>query len=205
MPPVTHVVFDIGNVLVRWDPHFLYDPLFGDRADATRFLAEICTPAWNLEQDRGRTMAEGIAVLIDRYPDWIDEIRAWDERWHEMISGPIDGSVAILDRLRAAGVPTWAITNFSAEKYAETVERFPFLKGFRDTVVSAHVGLLKPDAEIFRLFLDRNGLAAADCLFVDDMPANVASARAVGLNAVLFEGPERFAEDLARHGIRVEP
>ncbi|TBW35112.1 HAD family phosphatase [Siculibacillus lacustris] len=201
MPVVTHVVFDIGNVLVRWDPHILYDRIFGDAADAERFLAEICDAEWNLEQDRGRPMAEGIAERIERFPDWVDEIRAWDERWHEMVPGPIDGMVEILETLRARGVPTWAISNFSSEKFAETLARFPFLTGFRDTVVSAHVGLVKPDPAIYRLFLDRNGLDAADCLFVDDLAANVAGARAVGLNAVLFTSPAAFVADLAAHGV----
>jgi 2-haloacid dehalogenase len=203
VPTVTNVVFDIGNVLIRWDPHLLYDPIFGDRADATRFLAEICDPAWNLEQDLGRSIAEGIAERIERYPHWIDEIRAWDERWHEMVPGVVEGMPEILEQLRADGVPTFAISNFSAEKYAETVERFPFLGGFRDAVVSAHVRLIKPDPAIFRLFLDRNGLDPADCLFVDDVPANVEGARGVGLRAVTFESAERFRADLAEHGIRV--
>jgi len=153
--------------------------------------------------DRGLPFAEGIAARVALHPEWEREIRAWDENWHEMVPGPIDGTVALLERLRAAGVPTFAITNFSAEKYAECRERFPFLGGFRDTVVSAHEKLLKPDPAIYRVLLDRDGLDPATCLFVDDTPENVVGARRVGMHAVPFTSPERFAADLAAHGVAV--
>lgn len=201
MTEIRNVVFDIGRVLIGWEPKRLYSRLFPDPLERDRFLAEICTEAWNRELDRGRSFAEGIAELVARHPEWEPEIRAWDLHWHEMVPGQIDGSVAILEGLRARDVPTWAITNFSAEKFAEAVERFPFLKGFRDTVVSAHERLLKPDPAIYRVLLDRNGLSAETCLFIDDTLANVEGARAVGMAAVHFTSPERLAADLAAHGV----
>lgn len=203
MTTVTNVVFDIGNVLIRWDPTILYARLVPDPALRAWFLAEVCSPAWNLELDRGTPFAEGIAERIARNPDWADEIRAWSTHWHEMVPGPIEGTVALLEGLRAAGVPCWAITNFSTEKFAECLVRFPFLRGFRDTVVSAHERLVKPDPAIYRVLLDRNHLDPASCLFVDDSPDNVLGARAVGMNAVVFTSPQRFAADLAAHGITV--
>lgn len=203
MTAVGNVVFDIGRVLIQWDPTRLYSEIFPDTAERDRFLAEICSDDWNRELDRGRPFAEGIAECVARHPDFETAIRAWDERWHDMVPGAIDGSVRLLEGLRAADVPTWAITNFSTEKYAEAVARFPFLAGFRDTVVSAHERLLKPDPAIYRVLLDRNGLDPATCLFIDDVPANVEGARAVGMKAVPFTSPERLAADLRDHGLPV--
>lgn len=203
MTRIRNVVFDIGNVLIRWSPTRLYSRLFPDPDRRAWFLANVCTEDWNRELDRGRSFAEGIAELVARHPEWEREIRAWDEEWHEMVPGPIEGSVAILEHLRASGIPTWSITNFSTEKYAEARERFPFLKGFRDTVVSAHERLLKPDPAIYRVLLDRNGLAPETCLFVDDVAENVEGARSVGMNAEVFTTPEAFATLLASHGLPV--
>lgn len=204
MTAVTNVVFDIGNVLIRWDPKLLYSRLIPDTAERDWFLTEVCSSDWNLEMDRGLPFAQSIAERTARHPEWASEIRAWDLHWHEMVPGAIDGTVAILEALREAGVPTWAITNFSTEKFAECLERFPFLRGFRDTVVSAHEKLVKPDPAIYRILLDRNDLDPATCLFVDDNPDNVVGARSVGMKAVAFTSPARFAADLAAHGIAVE-
>jgi len=203
MTAVTNVVFDIGRVLIQWDPKLLYSELFPDPAERDRFLAEVCSDEWNRELDRGRSFAEGIAELVARHPRHETAIRAWDERWHDMVPGAIDGSVRLLEHLRASGVPTWAITNFSTEKYAEAIARFPFLTGFRDTVVSAHERLLKPDPAIYRVLLERNRLDPASCLFIDDVPENVAGARSVGMKAVVFTSPEGLARDLVEHGLPV--
>ncbi|MEM1382929.1 MAG: HAD family phosphatase [Pseudomonadota bacterium] len=198
------VVFDVGNVLIRWDPRLLFRKIFDDAAAMDSFLAEVTPPAWNVEQDRGRSWADAVAETVARHPEHEVAIRAWDTRWQEMVPGPIAGSVAILDALHRRAVPLYAITNFSAEKWAETRERFPFLKErFRDTVVSAHERLLKPDPAIYRCLLERNGLAAADCIFIDDSPKNVEGARAVGMEAVQFTGPEALAEALRGYGLPV--
>ncbi len=203
MTAVTNVVFDIGNVLIRWNPDGLYQGLIPDAAKRKWFLAEVCTDAWNREFDRGRSFAAGVAERVALHPEWEAEIRAWDERWHEMVPGPIEGSVGLLEGLRAAGVPTWSITNFSREKYPEALARFPFLNGFRDTVVSAHEGLLKPDPAIYRVLIDRNGLDPWTCFFVDDLAENVAAARSVGMKGAVFTSPERLAVDLAALGLPV--
>lgn len=204
MTAVGNVVFDIGNVLIRWDPALLYAKFFPEAEQRAWFLREIVSPDWNLEFDRGRSFADGIAEKVARHPQWAREIRAWDEQWHEMVPGPIDGTVAALAALRASGVPTYAVTNFSAEKFAECLDRFPFLTGFVDVVVSAQEKLVKPDPAIYRVLLDRNRLDPATCLFVDDLAENVLAARTVGMKAVRFTSPERFVADLAAHGIEID-
>jgi len=198
---VDTVVFDVGNVLIRWDPRFLYRRLFDAEAEMERFLAEICTDAWNAEQDRGRTWAEAIEERLALFPDHADLIRAYSERWHEMVPGEVEGTVEILEGLRDAGVPLYAITNFSAEKFAEAQARFAFLNGFRDVVVSAAERLLKPDPAIYRVLLDRNGLEAGRCLFIDDSEKNVRAAEGVGMRAHHFRDAATLAAELRALGL----
>jgi 2-haloacid dehalogenase len=200
--PERAVIFDIGNVLIRWDPRLLYRPLLADEAAVDAFLAEIGFDAWNLELDRGGDWDAAVAAHAARHPQHAELIAAFHHRWEETVAGAIDGTVAILDDLVAAGVPLYAITNFSGPKWALTVARFPFLgSAFRDVVVSGHERLVKPDPAIFRLCLERNGLDAGDCVFIDDSPRNIEAAAAVGLDALLFTGPEALREDLARRGL----
>ncbi len=183
---VDTVVFDVGNVLILWDPRNLYRKLLPDPAEMERFLAEVCTDAWNLEQDRGRSWAEAIAERLPLFPQHEALIRAYSERWHEMVPGEVPGTVAVMEELRAAGVPLYAITNFSTEKFAEAQVRFPFLRQFRDVVVSGEEKLVKPDPAIYRRLLARNGLEAGRCLFIDDSEKNVRGAEAVGMRAHHF-------------------
>lgn len=198
------VVFDIGNVLVDWDPKHLYGALFPGRPDAMAwFLDTICTGAWNLEQDAGRRWADGVGILVARYPEWRTEIEAYDRRWHEMIPRTIDGSVAILDELRAAGTPVYAVTNYSTEKYVESAARFAFFASFAGVVVSGDERLLKPHAPIFALLCSRYGLDPADCVFIDDKLENVAGARAAGMSGIHFTGPDALRRALADHGFPV--
>lgn len=190
------VVFDIGNVLLDWDPRYLYRSIFDDEERMEWFLAEVCTPAWNIEQDRGRTFKDAVAELVAVYPHLEAEIRAFDERWPETVSRVIDGSLDILQTLRAQQVPNYAITNFSAEKFADARRIWPFLDTFDGIVVSGEHRLLKPDPAIYRLLLDTHGLAAGDCVFIDDSVKNVDGARAVGMHALHFTGPETLRDDL---------
>lgn len=198
------MVFDIGNVLVDWDPRYLYRSIFADRAEAMEwFLANVCTQAWNLEQDNGRPWSAAIAILTARFPEWRAEINAFDRRWHEMIPGAIDGTVAIFSDLRRLGVPLYAITNFSSDKFRECAARFPFFAWFDGIVVSGDEGLLKPHGPIFTLLLERYGLAAHNCLFIDDNAANVAGAKAAGIRATLFTTPGKLRVWLRRQGFAI--
>lgn len=195
------VVFDIGNVLIEWDPRHLYRKIFADADRMEWFLTEVCTPDWNLEQDRGRLFADAVALLAKDYPDLAEEIAAYDRRWEEMVPGEIKGSVEILEGLRASGVRNFAITNFSHEKFAQARQRFGFLNGFEGVIVSGEEKVLKPDPAIYRLLLDRYGLVPGDCLFIDDSPKNVEGARAVGMHGHHFQNPAALAAELKAHGL----
>lgn len=197
-------VFDIGNVLVGWDPLALYRKVFdGDLARAQWFIDNICTGAWNMEQDRGRSFAEGVRLLCAEFPEHALHIRAYHERWPETLTGAIEGSVAILERLKRQGSALYAITNFNNETFAIARRRYDFFSWFDDIVVSAEVGLIKPDPAIFELFLSRNDLRARDCVFIDDSAANVAGARALGMETVHFAAPEQLAVELRGFGFAV--
>ncbi len=201
----TTVVFDIGNVLVSWDPRHLYRRFFAGReAEMEWFLANICTPAWNVEQDRGRSFKDAVDLLVQQHqPEWHPMIRAYDELWHETISGPIAGTVAILDALKRNDVPLYAITNWNQDKFREALERFPFLKSFAGIVVSGDERLLKPDREIFELFFERYDVKPETAVFIDDSLRNVEGARAAGMQALHFTAPEALARDLRALGFAV--
>lgn len=197
----TTVVFDVGNVLLRWDPRNLYRTIFDDEAQMEWFLSNVCTSPWNLEQDRGRDWEEAVILLAKDYPDHEPAIRAFHERWEETVSGVIDENVALLARLRDAGVPNYCITNFSSPKFTLSKQRYPFLNGFDGTIVSGDERVLKPEPEIYNLLLSRYGLTAEDCIFIDDSKANVEGARAVGMHAIHFAEPMDLAAELRRYGI----
>jgi HAD superfamily hydrolase (TIGR01509 family) len=197
------IVFDVGNVLIRWDPRHLYSRLIPDEERLHWFMQNVCTAAWNIEQDRGRSWEEAVALLVAQHPEWEAEIRAFDERWQETVPGPIADSVAVLEELKARGDRVYAITNFSREKWAESLIRFPFLQSFDGAIVSAHERLIKPDAAIFRLLLDRYGLVAEECVFIDDSEKNVAGARGVGMRAIHFVEPIDLRAALRGHGLSI--
>lgn len=196
------VIFDVGNVLIRWDARLLYRRLLPDEAAIEAFFAEVGFTDWNLDFDRGADWDAGVATLSARHPHRAELIAAFHARWQETVPGAVEGAEALLAELAARGVALYAITNFAGPKWAESVARFPFLgSSFRDVVVSGHEGVVKPDPEIFRRCLARNGLAAGTCVFVDDSPANVAGAAAVGLDAIRFTSVAALRPELARRGL----
>jgi 2-haloacid dehalogenase len=191
-----NVVFDLGNVLIRWDPRLLYRKLMADEARIDWFLANICTAQWNLVQDAGRPFSLAVTELSAQYPEHADLIRVFDTRWHETLGGAIEGSVAILRELDAVGTPLYAITNWNDEKFRETRPQHEFLALFRDIVVSGEERLVKPDPAIFRLLLERQNLRAEECFFIDDSLANIETARAVGMTAHHFVDPDGLRREL---------
>ena len=198
-------VFDLGGVFVDWDPMYLFRKLFETEEEARWFQDNICTRDWNLEFDAGDIYAEGVAKLITRHPRHWREIQAYDTRWKETFGGFIEGTLAIHDELVAAEIPTFAITNFSWEKWVTCLGEWPFLEKFDGVVVSGLERLVKPDPRIFRVFCERYGLAPEGCVFIDDNEANVAGARSMGMHSIHFTGPAKLRADLIAHGLPLHP
>ncbi len=197
---VDTVVFDLGNVLIAWDPRNLYRTMFDDVQRMEWFLAEVCPPSWNAQQDAGRTWDEAIAEAVSRHPAYEPEIRAYRERWSEMIPGAIEGTVQILKALHASDVPLHALTNWSAETFVEARERFDFLKLFRTIVVSGEERMIKPHPGIYQRLFETAGLDPMRCVFIDDSELNVKAARTLGMKAIHFRDPKDLAQRLSTLG-----
>ena len=199
------VVFDLGGVLIDWNPRYNFHEIFaGDVAQMERFLGEICTQHWNERQDEGRAIVEAEAELIARHPHEAERIRQYYAGFGRMMRGEIAGSVAILEELAAANTPLYALTNWSAETFPLATRRFGFFKHFRGVVVSGEVKTMKPRRRIFELLLERHGLAGPDCVFIDDSEKNAIGARDAGLHAIHFRSPEQLRRELAALGLPVK-
>jgi 2-haloacid dehalogenase len=203
--PLRHtVIFDLGNVLIGWDPRNLYRKLFGERSeDMERFLAEVCTGSWNVEQDRGRSFADGVAHLLAAHPTHQhDFIRAFDERWDEMLSGELE-ALAVLEDLHAAQTPLYALTNWNQDKFMIARRRYAWLEHFRGIVVSGEERLVKPDPTLYRLLLGRYRLQPEDCVFIDDSLPNVETASALGMHGVHYHSAAQLRDELRALGFRI--
>jgi 2-haloacid dehalogenase len=198
------VVFDLGNVLIDWDPAPAIAGAVGD-SEAARFLAaeDFDFGAWNHEQDSGRAFEEAEVAAVERVPHWREHILAYRTHFDRSLVGEIPGSVELVRELHAAGVRLFALTNWSAELFPVALERFDFLGLFEDIVVSGVERVAKPDPTIFGLLADRTGLPLGECVFVDDKPENVEAARSAGLDGVLFTGGELLRTQLRSRGLPV--
>ena len=194
-------VFDLGGVFVEWNPMWLFRKLFDTEEEAQWFHDNICTSSWNLEFDAGDIFAEGVARLITRHPKYWREIQAFDLRWKETCGKFIDGTIAIHDELIAQEIPTFAITNFSWEKWVSVLGEWPFLEKFDGVVVSGLEHLVKPDPRLYRVFCERYGFAPESCVFVDDSEPNVVSARKFGMHAIHFTDAKSLRKDLIALGL----
>ncbi len=195
------VVFDLGGVLIDWDPRYLYRKLFDDADEMEWFLANVVTREWNARQDVGRPFHDAIEELVVRHPGHAPLIRAYLERWPEMLGGPITENVGILADLRAAGVPLYALTNWSAETFPLARATFEFLGWFRGIVVSGEELIGKPDPRIFRALLARFDLEPELVVFVDDLPDNVEQARRLGMDAIRYTTPHELRQALRELGL----
>lgn len=180
------VIFDLGGVLLDWNPRYLYRKLFDDEAEMEDFLARVCTTAWNAQFDAGRPMAEGVVELTARFPEHAGPIEAFQTRWPETLAGAFDETVSILAALRKRRHRLYALSNFSAETFPHARARFTFLQWFDGTVISGEVGVVKPDPRIFRILFEHHGIDPEGAIFIDDVPANVAAGQALGLDALHF-------------------
>jgi 2-haloacid dehalogenase len=195
------VVFDLGGVLLDWDPRHLYRKLFDDEAAMERFLAEVCTMEWHHAHDLGVPPEETTPPLIAAHPEQAELIWAWTRRSEEMLAGPIEDTVEILRELKDQGVRCYALTNMETWTYPGRRERYEFLRWFDGTVVSGFERVAKPDVRAFELLLGRFGLSAPTTLFIDDSAKNVRAARAAGMHAVEFESPGSLRRCLAHAGL----
>lgn len=200
---IRHIVFDIGKVLVHYDPSLPYSRIIPDEAERDWFLANVCTHEWNIEQDRGRTWEEAEALLIAEHPEREEQIRAFRKHWHEMVPHAYDDSIAIFEGLIAEGRDVTMLTNFASDTFREAQARFDFLNKPRGVTVSGDIGLIKPDVAIYETHAKSFNLDPTSTIFIDDSLANVEGAKAAGWHAVHFTGAAKLRSDLAAYGIKV--
>ena len=197
-PNIDTIVFDLGGVLIDWDPRYVYRTIFDTEAEIDNFLENVCTHDWNAQQDAGRPLDEATKILIEQHPDWEEEIRAYYGRWIEMLGGPIYETVEILENLKASGrYRLYALTNWSAETFEVPQKRYDFLKIFEGIVVSGVEKVIKPAPAIYQILIDRYSLQPSKSVFIDDSFQNVKGANAVGLNGIHFKSPMQLRESLA--------
>lgn len=180
------VVFDLGGVLIDWDPRHLYRQLFADEDAMERFLATVCTLEWHGRFDAGRSIAEGIEELVERHPEHAPMIRAYADRWQDMFAGEVPGTVGVLEELHERGVPLFAITNWPGEIFPSARERFGFLSLFQGIVVSGDEGVTKPDPRLFRVLIERHGVDPVRSLFIDDTQRHLDTAASLGFSTHRF-------------------
>ncbi len=200
------VVFDLGAVLIAWDPRNLYRKLTGDEGKIEFFLSQICNSEWNSHLDAGRPFVEAVQQLSEKFPEHAEWIEIYHSRWEEMISGPIDGTVKILNELKESqaddqAIKLYALTNWSSETFPYALNRFAFLKHFDGIVVSGDERLIKPDPDFFRILLDRYSLVPKQCVFIDDVARNVSAASKLGLHALLFRDAAELRRQLQQMGL----
>ena len=188
---IKNVIFDFGGVLVDWNPHYLYDPWFGDSAKTDWFLTHICNMEWNVQMDGGKSCAQGTAELVAEHPEWETEIRMYFDQWIKMMSpDQIPGMEEYIRQLKARGYKVYGLSNWSSETFCQVRHVYSVFDRLDAMVVSGYEGVVKPDARIYRLLLERYGLKASECVFIDDIALNVEGARRVGMQSLRFTTKE---------------
>jgi 2-haloacid dehalogenase len=199
---ITTIIFDLGGVLIDWNPRYLYRKLFKTEEEVTWFLDNICTSEWNDQQDAGRSFEDATRELIQKHPEYEDPITAWYGRWQETIDGPIAGTVEILRSIREAqNYRLYALTNWSAETFPWALENFDFLHWFEGIVVSGVEKTRKPLPGFFQILFDRYKIKPEEALFIDDNLHNIEGAKAVGMTTILFTDPKQLLEELRERHI----
>ena len=196
------IIFDLGAVLIDWNPRYLYKKIFTDETRMEWFLENICTPDWNEEQDAGRSFGVATDLLIQKHPEWEEEILAFWHRWEEMLAGPISGSVEILSYLRAdKKYQLLALTNWSAETFPIARKKYDFLSWFDGIVMSGEEKTRKPFRNFYEIMLNRYKLIPETCLFIDDNLRNIEGAAQLGIEGIHFTGPDELKNELKKRGI----
>lgn len=199
--PIKNIIFDIGAVLLDWNPRYYYRQVMKDEVEIEKFLTEICTFDWNHSLDLGRPWAEARAEKVSKFPSYEDHIDAYWDNWLEMFSGPIHESVDILMDVKRRGFPVYALTNWNDVKFQVALKEFPFLNLFNGRIVSGEVKLAKPDVRIYQCLLDTYNLNPSESLFIDDRIENVEAARKLNIEAVQFISPRQLEKDMIAYGI----
>jgi len=194
------VVFDIGNVLIEWQPERFYDSVIGETRRREMFAA-VDLHAMNDKVDMGQHFTETVYACAEEYPEWRDEIRMWHDRWIEMAAPVIDHSLRLMSALQTKGTPVFSLTNFGIQSYDFAATHYPFMRAFDRDFISGHMTIIKPDPQIYQMLEDASGLSGADLIFTDDRADNIAAAGARGWNTHLFEGPQGWADRLVSEGL----
>jgi 2-haloacid dehalogenase len=195
--PINTIVFDLGGVLIDWNPEYVFRKIFDDENEMQYFLTEICSPSWNVEQDAGRSLKEGTEILCAEYPAYASQIKAFYGRWPEMLGGPISKTVQILEQLyNEKKYRLYALTNWSNETFPIACEKYPFLNLFEGIVVSGDEKLKKPDPAIYRVLQERYKVEPHQSLFIDDSHVNVETARNLGFRGHHFSTAENLQLEL---------
>lgn len=204
MSSIKNIVFDFGGVLVDWNPHHLYDKYFGSSEKATWFLENICRYSWNLQMDKGKPFAEGVAELQAIYPEWSEAIGIYHTRWIEMMGGEVEGTPDLLRRLKAAGYRVFGLSNWSMETFPLVRDEFPIFKELEGKVISGEELMVKPEPEIYHCLFERYSLVPSESVFIDDNADNVAASIREGMPAIQFKSAEQLEAELkSRFGIEL--
>ena len=200
---ITTIVFDLGGVLVDWNPYYLYNKIAPNEPEKVKwFLDHVCTTEWNIEQDAGRTIEEAVQLKVQEFPEYKEWIEMFYERWTEMFDGVIEGTLELFEKIKASGkYKYYALTNWSAEKWPTALELFPFLKTFEGVVVSGQENTRKPFNDIYEILFERYQINPEEAIFIDDNLDNVNKGKELGLNAFQFTNPEQFKKDLESLGV----
>lgn len=199
---ITTIIFDLGGVLIDWNPRYVYRQVFDNEEKIDWFFENICTSDWNEKQDAGRSLQEATEELVARHPEYESEVRAYYGRWEEMLGGPISETVDILRQVKDSGrYKMYALTNWSAETFPVALERYDFLKWFDGIVMSGEEKTRKPFADIYQTLLDRFKVEPAEALFIDDSLRNIKGAEAVGINGIHLQSPQQLSAELKQMNI----
>jgi 2-haloacid dehalogenase len=194
---ISTIIFDLGGVLIDWNPEYLYRKLFADEAAMKSFLSTVCTPDWNEEQDAGRSLQEGTALLVNQFPEHEEHIRAFYGRWEEMLGGAMTSTVELFRQLKdSRRYKIYALTNWSAETFTIALQQYEFLSWFDGIVVSGIEKMRKPDAAFYRLLLTRYQVNPHQALFIDDNYRNIVAAQQLGIQALQFTGADDLQKQL---------
>jgi len=196
------IIFDFGNVLLEWNPRYVYQRFFpNDPEGIEHFFREVNFADWNLQQDKGRPFAEGVAILSKQFPHYSHLIQAYHDHWIDSVGATYDGTIEILKQLKVARYPLYGLSNWSAETFPFARQKYDFFDLLDDFVISGEVGHIKPDPEIFEIMLEKIGKPAQECLFIDDSLTNIKQAQKMGFATIHFQSPEQLA--VALHELKL--